>query len=68
MKRSEKMAENVDKFANGQDLDNSIVTDGKSEIRKIQRKSQQETNGLHLLQQSKQARSHHNYLGSRNNQ
>ena len=25
MKRSEKMAENVDKFANGQDLDNSIV-------------------------------------------
>ena len=25
LKRSEKMAENVDKFANGQDLDNSIV-------------------------------------------
>lgn len=53
---------------NSPDLDNSVVTDGKSEIRRIQRKSQQETNGLHVLQQSKQARSQHTYLGSRSNQ
>ena len=55
------------KTDNEQDLDNSLVTDPKSEIRRIQRKSQQETNGLNVLQTSKQVRSQHNYLGSRGN-
>lgn len=44
-----------------------MVTDNNTDLRKIQRKSQQETNGLHILQSTKMARSQHTYLGGQTN-